>query len=246
MWVGLSRFEKQIPSLNSMRGIRLRSHNIQIGDDSSLSHLFKESRGNYYFVGEVFAVDENLIPNSQRDYFNENETREAFEFALRDYFYTVLHKLYNAANKIKNAYKRQVEYVEKVKELKQKTEKGYFISEEDKQKMQLSVEHARTEAKKAISQLYKYEDLNESSPLAEVHKRIGEKYDAKNLGLKVVKTEIPKEEEIPRKKIYITSDMSTLSRNERKLVSKILIIIADVAPKEIAEEVIKRIREEIK
>ena len=75
MWIGLSRFEKQIPSINHMRGLRVRSANIQLGNDDALQPLFKENRGNYYFVGEVFAASRNLIPNSQRNYFNENETR---------------------------------------------------------------------------------------------------------------------------------------------------------------------------
>ena len=63
MWVGLSRFEKQIPKVNAMRGLRVRSSNIQLGNDDTLQDLFKENRGNYYFVGEVFAVSKNLIPN---------------------------------------------------------------------------------------------------------------------------------------------------------------------------------------
>lgn len=87
MWLGLSRFEKQIPKVNVMRGLRLRSSNIQIGNDDVLKDLFKENRGNYYFVGEVFAVSKNLIPNSQRDYFNENETRVMLEDKLRNYFF---------------------------------------------------------------------------------------------------------------------------------------------------------------
>lgn len=86
MWIGLSRFEKQIPSINHMRGLRVRSANIQLGNDDALQPLFKENRGNYYFVGEVFAASRNLIPNSQRNYFNENETRVLFEDLLREYF----------------------------------------------------------------------------------------------------------------------------------------------------------------
>ena len=100
MWVGLSRFEKQIPSINHMRGLRVRCANIQLGNDDALQPLFKENRGNYYFVGEVFAASRNLIPNSQRDYFNENETRVLFEDLLREYFYDVLHKLYFDANRV--------------------------------------------------------------------------------------------------------------------------------------------------
>ena len=90
-----------------MRGLRLRTGNIQLGNDDSVSSFFKEPRGNYYFVGEVFSVSPNLIPNSQRNYFNENPTRVEFEDLLRSYFYDVLHKLYYDANRIKNLYKKQ-------------------------------------------------------------------------------------------------------------------------------------------
>ena len=132
MWYGLSRFEKSIPKINQMRGIRLRSGNIQIGDESTLQHLFKEGRGNFYFVGEVFAVNEGLIPNSQRDYFNENPTRILFEDELRTYFYDVLHKLYYSANKIKNAYKKQEELVYVTDEFNKKAEESGFIDENEK------------------------------------------------------------------------------------------------------------------
>ena len=94
-----------------MRGLRVRSANIQLGNDDALQPLFKENRGNYYFVGEVFAASRNLIPNSQRNYFNENETRVLFEDLLREYFFDVLHKLYYEANRVKNDYKRQEEYL---------------------------------------------------------------------------------------------------------------------------------------
>ena len=40
--------------------------------------------------------------------------------------------------------------------------------------------------------------------------------------------------------------MSSLSRNERKLVSKILTIITDNAPSDVAEKIINKIKEEIK
>lgn len=99
-----------------MRGLRVRSGNIQLGNDDVLKDLFKEPRGNYYFVGEVFAASKELIPNSQRDYFNENKMRVLFEDLLREYFFDVLHKLYYEANRVKNDYKRQEEYIAKVAE----------------------------------------------------------------------------------------------------------------------------------
>ena len=246
MWVGLSRFEKQIPKINTMRGLRLRSANIQLGDDDVLSELFKEARGNYYFVGEVFAVCKELIPNSQRDYFNENPMRVEFEDQLRVYFYDVLHKLYYDANKIKNAYKRQEEYVSKVAEFKRKTEESGFVDEEDRQKMQYDIERAQKDAEEARKQLDRYDGINADSPIAEVHKSIGIKFDSEKLKLAASKTEVPSEETDIKKKGYITANMSKLSRSERKLVGKILAIITDVAPKEVAEKIIEKIKKELK
>ena len=146
MWIGLSRFEKQIPKVNQMRGLRIRSANIQLGNDDALQNLFKEPRGNYYFVGEVFAVNKQLVPNSQRNYFNENEARVEFENALRIYFFDVLHKLYYEANRVKNDYKRQEEYIAKVAEYQQKEKENGFIDEQERQKLQFDIEKAKKSA----------------------------------------------------------------------------------------------------
>lgn len=46
-----------------MRELRLRKENIQIGDEDALQKLFKEDRGNHYFISEMFVVATDLIPN---------------------------------------------------------------------------------------------------------------------------------------------------------------------------------------
>lgn len=245
MWVGLSRFEKQIPLVNQMRGIRIRSANIQLGGDDALSELFKEKRGNYYFVGEVFCVSKQLIPNSQRNYFNENETRIEFEDALRTYFYDVLHKLYYDANRIKNDYKRQEEYLAKIEEYKQKESTGSFVDEESRQKMQFDIEKAKKSAEEARRRLDKLDCRDKMNPLAEVSRSIGKKYKAEQLKKKVEKTDVP-DAFGGKKKAYVTANMSKLTRNERKIVGRILSIITDIAPKDMAEQLIEKIKEEFK
>ena len=244
MWVGLSRFKKQIPKVNAMRGLRVRSANIQLGNDDVLTDLFKETRGNYYFVGEVFAVDKRLVPNSQRDYFNENETRVLFEDLLRVYFFDVLHKLYYEANRVKNDYKRQEEYLAVVSEY-QKKEKSGFVNEEERQKLQFDIEKAKRSAEEARKRLDKLDNDDTSSPISEVRKSIGKKYEADKLKKKAEETTVATKTE-DKKKTFVTDSLSKLSRNERKLVSKILTIITDVAPKEIAEQIIDKIKEEMK
>lgn len=181
MWIGLSRFEKQIPKVNTMRGLRVRSANIQLGNDDTLQDLFKENRGNYYFVGEVFAASKDLIPNSQRDYFNENETRVLFEDLLREYFFDVLHKLYYEANRVKNDYKRQEEYLAKVTEYQKKEKEQGFVNEEERQKLQFDIDKAKKTAEDARKRLDKLDSGDTNSPLFEVHKSIGKKYSADRL-----------------------------------------------------------------
>ncbi len=102
-WVGLSTFkgvlsEKRDTPDYKMRGIRLRAGNIQIGDGGVFKNLFRENRYTKYFIGEVYAVDTNLIPNSRRDYFEENDACNALETTLEKYF-EELHARCNNASK---------------------------------------------------------------------------------------------------------------------------------------------------
>ncbi|WP_294908407.1 ATP-binding protein [uncultured Ruminococcus sp.] len=245
MWIGHSRFEKQIPKVNQMRGLRIRSANIQLGNDDALQNLFKEPRGNYYFVGEVFAVNKQLVPNSQRNYFNENEARVEFENALRIYFFDVLHKLYYEANRVKNDYKRQEEYIAKVAEYQQKEKENGFIDEQERQKLQFDIEKAKKSADEARKRLDKLTIDDDTSPMSEVRKSIGKKYDANKLKKKAETTMVdvtPSD----KKKTFVTSGMSKLSRSERKIVTKILSIITDIAPKDIATQIIEKIKEEMR
>lgn len=244
MWVGLSRFEKQIPKVNTMRGIRLRSSNIQVGNSDTLQGLFKEPRGNYYFVGEVFAVSKDLIPNSQRDYFNETETRVIFENLLREYFFDVLHKLYYEANRVKNDYKRQEEYLNKVEEYTKKEKEQGFINEEERQRLQFEINKAKKSAEVARKRLNKFDIVDANSPMAEVRKSISQKYSADKLKKEAERVEITIRDN--KKKTFVTDGMSKLSRSERKIVRKILSIIIEIAPKDIAEQIIEKIKEEMR
>lgn len=108
-WIGLTGFRGQIKGDIKSRGLRLRKSNIQIGGESALQDFFTEIRGTYYFVGEVFAVSKDLIPNSQRNYFVPNDTRETFENSLREYFLE-LYKIYHTASDINSAKKKIRDY----------------------------------------------------------------------------------------------------------------------------------------
>ncbi len=104
MWYGVSAFKTQIPNNNKARGIRLRKENIQIGDSETFSNtkMFREKRSNHYFVGEILAIHQDLIPNARRDYFNLNEPCHNFESNIKEFCFNYLSKVYHHANDIKN------------------------------------------------------------------------------------------------------------------------------------------------
>ena len=53
----------------AIRGLRVRSGNMQIGSDRVLAEIFPEERFNSWMVGEVHIIDQNIKPNGRRDGF---------------------------------------------------------------------------------------------------------------------------------------------------------------------------------
>ena len=68
-WVAHSSYLGAIPKALGVRGIRLREGNIQIGGDDVFDPLFPEERFNRWCVGELHVLDQRLLPNGRRDYF---------------------------------------------------------------------------------------------------------------------------------------------------------------------------------
>ncbi len=79
-WIGKSKLEGQIGN-NLTRGLRFRMHNISIGEEAVSNRFFREcnvaSRFNGYFVGEIHIIDDRVLPNARRDWFENNPTWQA-------------------------------------------------------------------------------------------------------------------------------------------------------------------------
>ena len=71
-WIAHSSYLGAIPKANRVRGIRARIGNIQVGDERIFDHLFEEERFNRWCVGELHILDQRIIPNGRRDYFERN------------------------------------------------------------------------------------------------------------------------------------------------------------------------------
>lgn len=151
---------------------------------------------------------------------------------------------WHCPNRVKNDYKRQEEYLAKVAEYKKKEKEQGFINEEERQKLQFDIDKAKKTAEEARKRLDKLDTGDTNSPMSEVRKSIGQKYSADKLKKEAERAEITIEDD--KKKTFVTSGMSKLSRSERKIVSRILSIITEIAPKDVAEQIIEKIKEEMR
>ena len=239
MWVGLSQFRKAIPKINQMRGLRLRKENIQIGDENALQKLFKEDRGNNYFVGEVFAISRDLIPNSQRDYFNENTTRAYFESKLRRFFNDELHKIYYDGSSINSAYRKIDTYEQKVTDFRIKEESGAFVDDEHRKDEYDSVLAAKKEANTAQFKIEKMRD-NADGLMSKVIKRIEKDRRPHKLLLETPPVQ-PEDVKPPRR----TDKLSAYNKHEKKLIAKIFSIILRATDKDTAEMIIQKVEDEL-
>lgn len=241
MWVGVSTFKKAIPHINQMRGLRLRKDNIQIGGEDALQKLFKEDRGNSYFIGEVFAVSRDLIPNSQRDYFNENPARAEFERQLKRHFSEELHKIYHSGSTLHSSYKKIDEFQKKQAEFNEKKLEGGFVDKEHRDRELQSVLSAKSIADAAQKKIDNVKAKSSGEVLRKVIKRIENQRSQPEVAA------VPVEEDLEDEKIKPRVDrLAQYNRAERRLLSRVFSIVLKSFDEKTAELVISKIEDGLK
>ncbi|MBC5726434.1 ATP-binding protein [Agathobaculum sp. NSJ-28] len=243
MWYGISKFEKQIPSINPMRGIRLRKSNIQIGNENTFSahDFYFETRGCLYFVGEVFAIDEDLIPNARRDYFNLNDTCREFERLLHPLFYDRFKTIYHYANDYKKALQKQQEFQTSQSDYQQKVTTGGFLNADDKQAHETKLESQEKAAEKATKQITMRDQKGKDDEvLSRVYQALRDKYPVKSTPAKLKPLK-----EATKGQEYMSQKLSKFSKKEQKTISRIYSILRAILPMDTANMVINKIQEEL-
>lgn len=240
LWIGVSHFKAIISKDCAMRGLRLRKENIQIGNDDALQKLFKEDRGHHYFIGEVFAVANDLIPNSQRDYFNENAVRNEFECSIRKYFNEELGKIYKEGSAINSLFGKIDAYEKKKAEFDEKRRNRKFISKNHYNQYNSELEKAKINADKSRIEIEKKKQKADAAPnnvvsqvIARIEKDRELKEDKPNNRHDIKDNQPPSTLRVDK--------LSSYSKSERKLISKIFEIIASSVDEETAETIIRKI-----
>lgn len=240
-WIGLSKFKGIIKETtdnpnNQMRSIRLRKGNIQIGDADALQDLFREDRGNHYFIGEIFVVDKDLIPNSQRDYFVENFALKKFEDIVRNYF-KELYNVYHSASTVHSAIKA----VKSREVAEEKFKNQVFVSKnhefQEEEKLATIKEKAEISSSK-LEQKHSEALANPENILSQVTRRIIEK--SKEIQ-KSSQTKSESSSPVTTKVSNSSNFFPNLNRKERKLVFKILDVIRENVDSKVFEELQSKI-----
>lgn len=264
MWFGKTSFKAAIKEDEISRGLRLRKENIQIGEDDALRDMFTREaskRGNNYFIGEIFAISPELIPNSQRAFFNENPVRIDFEHKIKDYFNSTLYYIYYEGSDINSSIKKIHSFTEKATEFKKKVAEGGFLSTEERNREQRELETKKQEAERAKQNLEKKKEGGRSILTSQiVERRIDEvdfveltgktKYVSSISRVADNKETKNKPEEKGNKKFLVDTMFPSYNKGERKLLSetldKVFAIIQKSTDRKTSENIINRIKEELK
>ncbi len=245
-WYSISNFEGIIPEnkKNLARGIRLRKHNIQVGNENTLSKFHKDTkRGNFYFFGEIHAVHPELMPNSQRNDFTPTETCKIFYDLLRATF-ADHHKMVYFASGVRSAYRKLESEIKLLEELDSKK----FLNNQQKDEHIFKVKKAQKDAESARKELKKYESAISGNEVHEkIFKNISASKEQSITSSPPTKELTDKIEEKVRNSNFEFDDLSKLTNAERKLVSKIFCVITDNLPdKKIIPSLVIKVKEAFK
>lgn len=117
-WYAITPFDKAIPDTDPCtntpvltRGIRLRVHNIQIGNENFFdgTTYFRQARSNKYFNGEIHVINAKIKPTTDRSDLAPSKEALRLKELISDFFNSELQKVYQTANKVKKELERMIE-----------------------------------------------------------------------------------------------------------------------------------------
>jgi molecular chaperone HtpG len=162
-WYGITNLTGQIKE-DDINGLRLRKHNIQIGDNHTLDSFFGNNasyqRLNRWYIGEIFVFDGDLIPNARRDNFEQNTAykyfREKVEKTTRD----ILCKLPYQSSQERSDNKIIQNTEKELSTIKKEIEEG--VTANSKSRLFDKLEKQEKDIKRVITRIEKSEDSKTS------------------------------------------------------------------------------------
>jgi hypothetical protein len=160
-------------------GIRVRVGNIMIGDDHLLDSCFREPRFSSYAVGEVHIECNELIPNSRRDDFIDNGTKNVFYNVVEKEIGLPISKEIRLKSRIKSGSRSPI--VPSKKEEGGVNKSHLVVSEAKSKREDISGNETRKESESIFNEI-----LKTCKGCPKLTKIIGEICDPKNISSKAI------------------------------------------------------------
>lgn len=141
------------------RGIRLRCHNIQVGNEKILDNFFKQERSNIYFNGEVFVLNSNIYPTTDRSNITPTPITKIFQEKLGIFFKKELEALYQNVSTGVNALKKIREANEEIRVIEESTE----MPAESKASKLAKLQEEKAKAENKLNNIIKKKDDNKQT-----------------------------------------------------------------------------------
>jgi hypothetical protein len=240
-WYGITKMSGYIRD-KDVNGIRVRKHNILIGDNYTLDSFFGDNQTyqirNRWYVGEIYVYDDSLLPNARRDDFEENETYFEFKREVEKVTRN-LGRLPSEVSKERSINKRVTQAEDSLADLKNEISKG--LTKTSKEKFVEKINTIEEEIRNAqIKQKNKDNNIEPDSRNQEVKEDLSDK---KNNILK----ELEKlKEKVNESDNYITDRIpSSYPKEVRKVIRKIFEIIDREIPQKDARFLQEKIIQEL-
>lgn len=240
-WLALTDFSGII-SDEAVQGIRFRKGNILIGNNTTFVKYFPSEghNANRMFAGEIYALHNDLIPNSQRDDFEPNAICSELRQSLGKWAGEINKKYRRGMSEATSALRRLKQLNMTQKELEEKINYGVITSDEKRDQIaeQLKQITKKREAEEKIVRKAQERGTFGTERKTAVEKVLAQTETASKkmttLNKKVVNADYATKNDLP----------SSYSRGERKLYQRIITVI-DTFFKE-DPQIAEKLREAIK
>lgn len=135
-WLAITDFSGVI-SDESIQGIRFRKGNILVGNGTTFASIFPSEghNANRMFAGEIHALHDELVPNSQRDDFEPNETYNEMRKFLSEWAGLLNKKYRRGTSEASSALRNLKKLNEEQQELEEKINSGSITSDEKREQI---------------------------------------------------------------------------------------------------------------
>ncbi len=247
LWFGVTGLRGALPDSLRMRCIRIRSGNIQVGANEAFENYFAtERRGNKYYIGEVHVLHEELIPNSQRDNFNETPIRKEFESQMKELTRKELSRYFHEGSDINGFIKKMKIRDKEEEEYRKWIEQGKAIDEEDRKKREQKYQKLKEDGEKAEQELRKRASVDtgdKEDVSATIAKRRLKAYESEK---ETSATTKPPRQDPKNRNRRRVDNLSAMSKKERKLIDRIYRVIREKLDADESEKLIAAVETELK